>query len=269
MSRTKYTPEMKAFMEATVPGHLDEEVAELFNERFPDFGGMSREQARSYRKNHGLKSGIPRPRGQVTVMTPEQQAYFAEINEGRTRQEVQALLIERFGTAPTLQQIRAYRKNHKMPCGVNTRFRPGQEGLTKGKRMGIYHNDAVKACYFKKGQKPWNTVPVGTEVVATVGYIKVKVAEPDVWRWKHRMIWEEANGPVPEGMCLLFLNGDKTDVRLENLACVQTGTNTYLSNQGLNVGDPEIAKTAIAIRELQRKIKDRRPKRKRKEKQND
>lgn len=263
MRRTKYTPEMKAFMEATVPGHLDEEVADLFNERFPGFG-MSKEQARWYRKNHGLKSGIVRPRGQITVMTPEQQAYFAEVNEGRTREEVYALMIERFGTSPTPKQIRAYRRNHNMPCGVNTRYKPGQPGATKGLSMKKYHTDAVKARYFKKGQKPWNTVPVGTEVVASVGYVKVKVAEPNVWRWKHRMIWEEANGPVPEGMCLLFLNGDRTDVRLENLACVQMGTNTYLSNQGLLVGDPEITKAAVAIKELQRKIKDRRPKRKKK-----
>ena len=40
----------------------------------------------------------------------------------------------------------------------------------------------------------------------------------DNWRMLHRQVWEEANGPIPEGCNIVFLNGDKTDVRLDNLA---------------------------------------------------
>ena len=34
---------------------------------------------------------------------------------------------------------------------------------------------------------------------------------------KHRDIWSEANGPIPEGMVIDHINGDDTDNRLENL----------------------------------------------------
>lgn len=37
-------------------------------------------------------------------------------------------------------------------------------------------------------------------------------------RQKHLVIWEEANGPIEPGTRLYFKNGDKTDVRLSNLA---------------------------------------------------
>lgn len=36
----------------------------------------------------------------------------------------------------------------------------------------------------------------------------------------HRMVWEEANGPVPPRHQLHFKNGDKLDVRIENLELV-------------------------------------------------
>ena len=36
-------------------------------------------------------------------------------------------------------------------------------------------------------------------------------------RRKHRLIWEEENGPIPEGFHIDHINGDRTDNRLENL----------------------------------------------------
>lgn len=34
------------------------------------------------------------------------------------------------------------------------------------------------------------------------------------------MLWEAAHGPVPAGHALAFVNGDKTDIRLDNLECI-------------------------------------------------
>lgn len=36
----------------------------------------------------------------------------------------------------------------------------------------------------------------------------------------HRQIWEQHRGPIPKGWLIYFLNGDKSDVRLENLAAI-------------------------------------------------
>lgn len=44
--------------------------------------------------------------------------------------------------------------------------------------------------------------------------------------WKcylHRACWETYNGPVPDGHDIHHINGDTTDNRIENLACVEHG----------------------------------------------
>ena len=37
-------------------------------------------------------------------------------------------------------------------------------------------------------------------------------------QWTHRMIWENANGPIPDGMVIAHLDGDSSNNKLENLA---------------------------------------------------
>ena len=46
----------------------------------------------------------------------------------------------------------------------------------------------------------------------------MKVSEPNVWKLRAQVVWEESNGPLPRGMVIHHENGDKLDDRLENLA---------------------------------------------------
>ncbi len=45
----------------------------------------------------------------------------------------------------------------------------------------------------------------------------------------HRLLWEEAHGPIPDGMMVDHINGDPKDNRLENLRCVTRGQNKHNS----------------------------------------
>lgn len=76
---------------------------------------------------------------------------------------------------------------------------------------------------FKKGGRPWNTKPVGAERVTSVGFIQVKVAQPNCWRLKHLVTWEKAHGPLPEGRKIDFIDGDRQNVCLENLMLISIG----------------------------------------------
>ena len=50
------------------------------------------------------------------------------------------------------------------------------------------------------------------------GYVEVKVSDvPPKWLLKHRIVWEQTNGPIPPGCNIQFRNHDTTDCRLENL----------------------------------------------------
>lgn len=98
--------------------------------------------------------------------------------------------------------------------GIGTRFEKGQAAWNKGMKGLQIGGEATQ---FKAGTMPHNHVPVGTVVMATDGYLKVKVAEPKQWRWLHRMNWEETHGPIPKGMTLIFKDGKHENCAVDNL----------------------------------------------------
>lgn len=103
------------------------------------------------------------------------------------------------------------------PASIATRFQKGDIPATKGKKMPPEQYAKCAPTMFKKGNKPATQVPVGTEVVTTDGYVKVKVADPNKWRLKHHMIWEEHNGPIPKGYNIQFKDKNPLNVTLDNL----------------------------------------------------
>ena len=59
-------------------------------------------------------------------------------------------------------------------------------------------------------------------------------------QYVHRLVWEEANGPIPSGMQLDHINGDVRDNRLSNLRLV-----THKEN-GHNQRKPSDNKSGVA-----------------------
>ena len=145
--------------------------------------------------------------------------YIREINSMRTAKEVAQMVNEKFGTSFTQEQIKGYRARHKLVSGLTGRFEKGQISHNKGKKMPPEVYEKAKATMFKKGNRPHNTLPVGTEIADATPehYIKIKIAEPNVWKYKHQLIWEEHNGPIPEGMNITFLDGNNRNFDISNL----------------------------------------------------
>jgi hypothetical protein len=101
--------------------------------------------------------------------------------------------------------------------GAKTRFKPGQVSPNKGQRMSPEVYEKAKDTMFKKGQKPHNTKPIGTEVITKDGYIKVKIANPSSWELKHRLVWKEAYGEIPKGFNIQFMDRNRLNTNLDNL----------------------------------------------------
>jgi hypothetical protein len=97
------------------------------------------------------------------------------------------------------------------------RFKKGNTPANKGRKVSQETYEKIRRTMFQKGHTPVNHKEIGSERVSRDGYVEVKVAEPNKWRHKHRVLWEQANGPIPKGYNIQFRNGDKTDIRLENL----------------------------------------------------
>lgn len=105
----------------------------------------------------------------------------------------------------------------RSPAAISHRFQKGNIPANKGKSMTPEVYAKAAATMFKKGNRPHNTASVGDEVIRKGGYIYVKVAEPNVWRAKHKILWESINGKIPKGYNIQFKNRDVTDIRIENL----------------------------------------------------
>lgn len=113
--------------------------------------------------------------------------------------------------------------------GAASRFLKGHVPANKGlKRPKGWGPGRMKETQFTKGVRRGIAVhlyqPIGAERISIDGYLQRKVNDdlPLQRRWRavHVLVWEEANGPVPAGHVVRFRNGDKRDIRLENLECV-------------------------------------------------
>lgn len=105
----------------------------------------------------------------------------------------------------------------KSPASIAARFQKGSVSLNKGKKVSPELYSKMQPTMFKKGQTPLNHRDVGSERVNVYGYIEIKVAEPNRWRLKHRVIWEQVNGAIPKGFNVQFKNHNRQDCRIENL----------------------------------------------------
>lgn len=177
---------------------------------------------------------------------PEEVKQFIKENvKGIKSTELTKMINEKFGTDYGANHIRAYMKNHGLTNGLNTTFKKGHTPHNKGKK-----GECGKGCektWFKKGQTPRNHKPVGSERVDKDGYTLVKVAEPRTWRSKHVVLWEKHNGPVPKGYKVIFLDGDITNITIENLAMVSNQEMLVANRMGLRYKNKELTEVGINI----------------------
>lgn len=65
---------------------------------------------------------------------------------------------------------------------------------------------------------------IGTERISKDGYLERKINDDmplrKRWRAVHLLLWESHNGPIPAGHKVVFRNGDKRDIRIDNLEMI-------------------------------------------------
>ena len=122
------------------------------------------------------------------------------------------------GLESSLEKIqRVGYETSKKPSSIATRFQKGSVPLNKGKKVSPEVYSKIQPTMFKKGRTPVNHRDVGAERVNVYGYIEIKVSEPNTWRLKHRVMWEQVNGAIPNGYNVQFKNHNPQDCRIENL----------------------------------------------------
>lgn len=243
MTKKLLTRQQEEFVINNYKDRTNKEVTELLNKKFnTDF---EVEQIRAWKRNRKLTGGkkdIP----QSKLFPKEVQEYIREIAVGRYKAEITELVNEKFGTNYEVKQIKSWVKRKKINTGLTGRFSKGHEPYNKGKRT-IEQSEKMKQTQFKKGHRPHNTLKVGDTVTTKDGYIKIKVAEPNKWKFLHRKVWEEHNGPIKPGMRIIFLDNDRTNCDISNLAMVDKQEAAILHTHGLRFDRAEATATAVAL----------------------
>lgn len=140
------------------------------------------------------------------------------------------------------------------------RFPKGHVPANKGVRRPGWGPGRMKETQFRKGERRGFAArlykPVGTERISKDGYLERKVNDglPLQARWRavHLLVWEAAHGRVPRGHAVVFKNGNKRDVRLDNLECI-TRRELMARNTVHRLPKP-LALTIQALGALQRKL---------------
>lgn len=152
--------------------------------------------------------------------------------------------------------------------GRDGRFAKGSVAHNAGKTCapgeGGRHPNSQRT-QFKPGREPHNTKYLGHERVTKDGYIEISVAERNPhtgydrrYVQKHRWLWEKVNGPVPEGMALKCLDGNRRNTNPTNWEAVPRGLLPRLAGRWTAPYDsaPDELKPAIlAVAKLKHKVK--------------
>lgn len=189
------------------------------------------------------------PKGQAIKYTPEQLDYIkSNCNLGRKELTIDVNLI--FLTDFTVAQISGLCKRNKWNTGRTGCFEKGDKPWNTGTKGVCKPNSGN----FKSGQVSWNKKPVGYERICSKdGYVIVKVAEPNVFKLKHRIVWEKLNGPIPDGQVVAFKNMDKTDCRIENLMLMTKAEMVRYSQNFYNLANSETNETCLLMAKVKAK----------------
>ena len=169
---------------------------------------------------------------------------------GKSKASVYGQVLKLGLHAPKEKIRRAGMMSANNPRFVAARFAKGHVPDNKGKKVSPETYAKCSHTMFKAGQPAWNHREVGEERINVDGYIEVKVAEPNRWRVKHRVIWEQHNGAIPNGFNVQFKNHNPLDCRIENLYLISKAEqmrteNSYIARYPKDLQDVIRLKGAI------------------------
>ena len=155
--------------------------------------------------------------------TAEQEEWLVAHNH-MSASEMSKGINDEFSLSTSPDEIKGWRARTKNPRPTPSRFQKGHTPFSKGKKWDEYMSPESQArsrmTTFKKGDTPHNTQPLGS-ISIMVGDWVMKVShtgnQHQKWKFLHRLLWEKEKGPIPKGMNVVFRNGDRNDIRMENL----------------------------------------------------
>lgn len=106
----------------------------------------------------------------------------------------------------------------------NKGLKGSREAWNKGLTNVTGHHPNTRKTQFKKGFTPHNHRPIGSERESD-GYLYRKVSDnrnpPKAdWKMVHVLLWEEHHGKVPKKHTVVFKDGNRKNITIDNLELV-------------------------------------------------
>lgn len=205
------------------------------------------------------------PKGIKETYDPAVADYILKNYKGVTTQELAEMIKTDLGIDESPRRIQCFKKKNKLTSGVDTTFKTGKAAWHAGTK-GIC-NPGGTSSSFKKGHRPHNELPIGSEKLVAGKYIYVKIDDTlgtkasERWKAKHRIIWEKYhNRTVPEGHSVIFADGDCLNYDIDNLVLVSNKELAYLNKKKLIYNDCELTKSGVLVARVAMKAYERRKK---------
>lgn len=166
---------------------------------------------------------------------------------GRSRSSIQhrALILG-------LKKTEAYMKKVR----DSTFIKKGDKPWNKG----INHPASGRSAQtqFKKGRKPKNWMPIGSERVTEDGYLWRKMTDTGVTKKDfvqvHRLVWAEHTGkPIPKGHAIIFKDGNKRNLDISNLEALSRAD--LMRRNSVHALPPEIKAQCMVLGGFNRKLR--------------
>lgn len=194
------------------------------------------------------------------ILNDKEYNFIFENYKGNSPMEMAELLNNKFKKNFSVMQIKNFYGRHHLNSGKTGYFTAGHKPHNKGKKLCEYLSPElikkIKVSQFKKGNIPKNHKEIYSERITKDGYIEVKIAEPNVWKLKHRYVWEQAHGKVPKGSVIRFLDGNKQNCNIDNLVLISRKEHIETIRNGFVSENPEITKAVINIAKLNVAVKE-------------
>lgn len=194
--------------------------------------------------------------------TDEMIDYIRSIAPNTHIKDITDMFNAKYSTNQSVGAIGSLMRRYCIKNGLVCTFKKGNIPHNKGVPMTEETRKKVQGTWFQKGNNPLNTRDVGSELLEADGYLLVKVQDTgkrcEKWRQKHVLVWEQYHKmKVPKGHVVIFLDGDRTNFNITNLALITRRENMRLNQYGYRFTDAKLTETAINIVKLKNKIFDK------------
>jgi hypothetical protein len=216
--KSMFTPGQIKFLENNVSGKHFAEVVVLFNKHFK--ADFSNKQIKNFCMRKGIKNDLT-GWSKRHCWSKEELSFLENLDGEKSTKELTVLLNSTFNLSLTRKQVRNACKKYRI----------------KTRQIRCTDNSEVPL-NTERIRRSWRYI-----------FVKVAMAGPHEKRWqeKHRWIWEQANGKIPKGMLIIFLDNNPFNCTLKNLAIISRAENIMMSRFGLYTDNQEATLAGIAV----------------------